>query len=92
MLTQREDVVNQMNFDFDKPIDTVFNEIQELVDISTADLNTYTNQKYINFVYNILNKIGRYKIVLQEWNQKYIADKNCSEIKPHSRIDHQELK
>ena len=81
-----------MTFDVYTPIDTVLKDVEELVDISTADLNTYTNQKYINFVYNILNKIGRYKIVLQEWNQKDIADKNWSEIKPHSRIDHQELK
>ena len=65
IITQREDVVKQINFDVDAPIDTVLNGVEELVDIATADLNPYINQQYINLDYNIINKTGRYKIGLR---------------------------
>ena len=48
MLTQSYDVVKQTNFDLNTPINTVFNGVEKLGDISTTDLNTYTNQHYIN--------------------------------------------
>ena len=54
-----------MTFDVKAPTDTIFNDVAELGDIATAYLNPYTNQQYINLVYNITNKNGRYKIGLQ---------------------------
>ena len=48
----------QMTSDMDTPIDTVFNNVESLVDISTVDLNPYTNQQYINLVNKIVNKTG----------------------------------
>ena len=50
MITQHEDVVKQMTFDVDTPIDTVFNDAGELGDIYTTSLNTYTNQQYTSTV------------------------------------------
>ena len=50
MITQHEDVVKQMTFDMDAPIDTVFNDAGELGDIYTASLNTYTNPQYTSTV------------------------------------------
>ena len=76
IITQREDVVKQINFDVDAPIDTVLNGVEELGDIATADLNPYINQQYINLDYNIINKTGRYKIGLWEWNCKDTTGKN----------------
>ena len=58
MLIQCEDVVKQTDFDVDVPIDAVFNDVEELGDISTTDLNPYTKQQYINLAYNIINKNG----------------------------------
>ena len=57
MLIHRENVVKQMTFDVDTPGDTVFNDVESLLDINTAAINTYTDQNYINLAYNILNKI-----------------------------------
>ena len=47
-----------MTFDVDAPISTVFNEVEELGDIYTTDLNPYTYYQYINLAYNIINKTG----------------------------------
>ena len=58
ILTQRADVVKHMTFDVDTPTDTVFNGVEELGDIATAALNPYTDKKYLNLAYNILNKTG----------------------------------
>ena len=54
MLTQSEDVVKHMTLDADKPIDTIFNNIEEFGDISASDINPYTNNNYINLYYNII--------------------------------------
>ena len=70
MLTQRDDVVKQMTFDIDEPINTVFNYVEELGNINTADLNPYNDHQYINLDYNIINKAGQYRIRIREWNQK----------------------
>ena len=45
-----------MTFDVYKPIDTVFKDVKELVDISIASLNPYTKQQDIKLAYNIINK------------------------------------
>ena len=39
MLTQHEDVVKQIIFDDNTPINTVLNDVEELVNIATAALN-----------------------------------------------------
>ena len=59
ILTQHEDVVKHMTFDVDTPIDTVFNDIEELGCIATTYPNTYTNQHYIKLDYKIINKNGQ---------------------------------
>ena len=64
MLTQCEDVIKQMTLDVDAPTGTVFSDAEELVDISTTDLHPYTDQKYINLGYNIINKTILHKISL----------------------------
>ena len=71
-----------MTFDVDIPIDTVFNDVEKLGDIATADLNPFTNQQYRNLACNILEKIGQYKISLCEWNQKDTAKNTWSAFKP----------
>ena len=81
-------MVKHKAFDVDTPIDTVLNDVQELEYIATSDLNTYTNQQYINLAYNIINKKGRYKINLQEWNQKYTPGKTLAAFKPHFGTAH----
>ena len=67
----------------DAPIDTVLNNVKELVDIATSALNSYTDQHYINLAYNIINKTGRYKIDLREFNLKDTAGKKWDALKPH---------
>ena len=63
-----------------------------MLDISTANLNPYTNHQYINLSYKIINNHGRYKIVLWGWNRKDIADKTWDAFKAHFCTSHQELK
>ena len=91
MLTQQDDLVKKMTFDVDTPIDTVFNDVEELGDIATTYINSYTDHHYINLAYNIINKTGKYKIGLQEWNRKDTSDKKWAELKPHFCTAHQEL-
>ena len=45
---------------------TVFNNVEELVDIAIVDINPYTDNQYTNLVYNILNETGQYKIGIME--------------------------
>ena len=59
MLTQGENVVKRMTFDVDSPLDTIFNNVEELVYIATAYINPYTKQKCIKLAYKIINKTGR---------------------------------
>ena len=75
MITEREDVVKQMTFYVEAPIDTVFNDIEKFGDIATVALNTYTAQKYVNLAYKIINKTGQYNIGLWQWNCKYTTEK-----------------
>ena len=81
-----------MNFDVNTPIDTVFNDVEELRYISTTTIIPYTNQKYIKLDYNIINKSGQYKISIREWNRKDTANKNWAAIKANVCTAHQELK
>ena len=58
MLTHRDDAVKHMTFDVNAPIDTILNNVEELEDIATTDLNIYTNQNYINLAYKIIKKLN----------------------------------
>ena len=65
IIIQHEDVVKQMTFDVNTPINTIFNDVEELVDISATAINPYTDRHCIKLAYNVLNKTGRYKIGLR---------------------------
>ena len=56
MLTYCGYVVKHMTFDAETPIDTVFNDIEELGYIATVALNTYNKHKNTNFYYNFINR------------------------------------
>ena len=81
-----------MTFDVGTPTGIVLNGVEELGDITTTYINTYTNQQYINLAYNIINKTGQYKICLREWNYKDTAVKTWDSLKPHFCTDDKELK
>ena len=77
-----------MTFDVEKLIYTVFNDVDELGNIATVDLNTYNYQQYINLDYKITDKTVWHKISLRECNHKYKADKTWDSFKPHFRTTH----
>ena len=74
------------------PIDILFSEIDDLVDIFTLQNDALTQQQIINMAYVIIERSKVFKKDLRDWNKKADAHKTWNNFKTHFREAQQELR
>jgi hypothetical protein len=92
MLEDREQELRNMNYNTQHPIDTVFNAVEDFVDLAEMGLQPLTQSQTIAKAYVIINKTRRYKNDIVAWNRRPIADKTWVNFKQHFRQAHREFR
>ena len=84
-LQQREAIVKAIEYDPTTPIDNLFKEIDDLVDLSGRANIPMTPEQSITIAYVILWRTQVLKEYLKTWNSKAPADKTWDAFKTHFR-------
>ena len=82
---EREATVKSYTYDLDTPIDNLFKEIEDLVDLSGTAHIPMTPEQAITIAYVILWRTSALKESLREWNNLPAADKTWTRFKTHFR-------
>jgi hypothetical protein len=92
MLENREQELRTMLYNAKFPIDMVFNAVEDFVDFTTLALQPITQKQTISKAYIIINKTGRFKQAITEWNRRPDVQKTWITFKDHFRQAHQEFR
>ena len=82
-LLTKENDIRALTYDPKVPIDTLFEQIEDLVDISGYANTPMTPQQSINIAYTIMWKTSLFKEDLKTWNALADADKTWTRFKNH---------
>lgn len=80
-LKERERAIDDMVYNSDTTIDSVFNKIQEFQDICILLQNTKTDMQLITYAYLIFQRAGIFMTSLKEWNATPTASKTFPRFK-----------
>jgi hypothetical protein len=92
MLEDREQELRNMPYNAKYPIDMVFNSVMDFVDYAELAEQPVTQKQTVAKAYTILNKTGRFKTAITEWNRKQEVNKTWINFKTHFRQAHQEFR
>jgi len=91
-LDVKAEQVKKTTVDLSKPIDSIFNSIEELADYAEAADSPYTPSQLIDFGYIILKKNPAFQHDVRAWLRRPKADYTWHNFKTHFRVAYQELK
>jgi hypothetical protein len=92
MMENREHSLRTMVYNPKFPIDTIFNAVEDFSDYAELAQQPITVHQTIAKAYLLLNKTGRFKQAITEWNRKPALDKTWPNFKTHFRQAHQEFR
>jgi hypothetical protein len=92
LLHAEEENVKAHIYNPNHPIDIIFNLVEDLVDFSDAADIPYTQEQSIGIAYVILNKAGRMRTDIRDWNRRPQNEKTWIVFKEHFRRAHDELR
>lgn len=84
--------VKKTTIDLTKPIDSMFNSIEELADYAEAADSPYTQLQLIDLGYIIIKKNPAFQHDIRQWLHRPKAEHTWQNFKVHFRVAHQELK
>ena len=79
-------------YNLSTPVDVIFNKVEDLLEYSQLAGNTFSPNQMIALGYNILNKTGKFKDGVKEWNRQFPRHKTWMTLKTHFRQAYDELK
>ena len=91
-LNEFDTEVSDMHYDPVTPVDTVFNKIEDLLEYGDMAICPFTQPQAMSKGYNILNKTGKFRESIKEWNRLPALQKTWINFKVHFRQAHAELK
>jgi hypothetical protein len=92
MLENREQELRTMLYNPKFPIDMVYNAVEDFVDYAALSGQPVSQLQTISKAYIILNKTGRFKQPITEWNRLPTVQKTWINFKDHFRQAHQEFR
>jgi hypothetical protein len=92
MMEDREQELRTMTYNPKFPIDTIFNAVEDFSDYAELAQQPITVHQTIAKAYLLLNKTGRFKQAITEWNRKPAIEKTWPNFKTHFRQAHQEFR
>jgi hypothetical protein len=81
MLEDREQELRNMPYNAKYPIDMVFNSVEDFVDFAELAAQPVTRKQTVTKAYTILNKTGRFKTAITEWNRRQEINKTWINFK-----------
>lgn len=75
--------VQTMTYNPLDPIETVYNEIEDLAELAEAAQTPFSQDQIVSMGYDILNKNGKFKTSIGTWIARPIADKTWVHFKTH---------
>lgn len=91
-LDQHADKVKKMNYNLSMPIDSIFNDIEELSEYADAAETPYTQQQLIDLGYLIISKTNAFSQDIRAWLRRPRAEHTWQNFKEHFRTAYQELR
>jgi hypothetical protein len=92
MLEDCKQELRTMTYNARYPIDMVFNAVADFVDFAELAQQPVTQRQTVAKAYTILNKTGRFKTAITEWNRKQALQQTWIAFKDHFRQAHQEFR
>ena len=92
--SELEDNDDRMRLPYDptQPMETLYNQIEQAVDIAEAGQQPYTNKQVLTRAYNLILQTGLFTDPCREWRHKLPADKTWNNFKIHFAKAHKELR
>jgi hypothetical protein len=90
MFDDKSEELRQMTYDPSQAIGNIFTAVDELADFAELARNIITQRQCLSRAYLILNRSGKLKEAITEWNRKTIANQNWINFKVHFRQAHNE--
>jgi hypothetical protein len=92
MMKNREQELRTMVYNRKFPIHTIFNAVEDFLDYAELAQQPITTHQTIAKAYLLLNKTGRFKQAITEWNRKPAIEKTSPKFKAHFCQAHQEFR
>jgi hypothetical protein len=92
MLENREQELRDINYNTKDPIDVVFNAVEDYADFAELANQPMTQNQTIAKAYVTINKTGRFKQGIIDWNKKAEAIKTWVNFKVHFQQAHQDFR
>ena len=92
--TELEDNDERMKapYDVTAPIETLYDQIEQAVDIAEAGHQPYTNAQVLTRAYNIILQTGMFTDACREWRNKPRTEKTWEQFKVHFAKAHKDLR
>jgi hypothetical protein len=92
MMESREQELQTMVYNPKFPIDTIFNAMEDFSDYAELAQHPITTHQTIAKASLVLNKTGRFKQAITEWNRRPAIEKTWPNFKTHFCQAHQEFR
>jgi ribosomal protein S17E len=79
-------------YDPSQPIEALFDQIEEALDLAAAANAAYTSQQIVAYAYNIVFQTGVFADACRDWRRRIIAEKTWANFKTDFAVAHQELR
>jgi hypothetical protein len=92
MMENKEQELRTMVYHAKYPIDQVFNAVEDFVEFASLAQQPITQRQTVAKAYLVLNKTGRFKQAITEWNRKTDVQQTWIHFKEHFRQAHKEFR
>ena len=79
-------------YDTTLPIETLYEQMEQAVEIAEAGRSPYTNSQVLTRAYNLIFQTGMFTDACREWRNKPTADKTWENFKTHFALAYKDLK
>lgn len=79
-------------FDPSQPIEILFDQIEDAVDLAAAAQAEYTQAQIVAYAYNLIFQTGVFHDACRDWRRRFAADRTWATFKTDFAIAHQELR
>ena len=91
-LKTKYDTVATMSYDLDKPIDAIFNAVDDLREIAELALKPYTNQQMVDLGYIVVSRLPVFRSDVRRWLRRDPADQTWTNFVDTFTTAHHELR
>ena len=88
---KREDIVKKTIYNPWDPIATVFYYVEEILYFSDITGTLYTQYQDVNLAYVIINRMGKFRLTIREWNHTTKVQRTWVRFKQRFWTLHREL-